>query len=76
MTMRHRDSMRPRARSVHAAFLVALLCLAGRPVRAQTPPPPPPLHEGSADISFVGTSGNSSSDSLGLGGQFIHRPDP
>lgn len=79
MNKRHRDSITRHARWVRTALLVTVLCVAARFVGAQTPPAPqapPPLHEGSANLSFVGTSGNSSTDSLGLGGQFIYRPDP
>ncbi|HWW83325.1 MAG TPA: DUF481 domain-containing protein [Vicinamibacterales bacterium] len=38
-------------------------------------PPPPPLHEATAEFAFVGTSGNSSTQSIGLSGQDIYRPD-
>jgi putative salt-induced outer membrane protein len=40
------------------------------------PPPPPPRREGSAEFAFVGTSGNSSTQTIGLGGEFIYRPAP
>src|SRR4029079_4984915 len=40
------------------------------------PPPPPPPHEGSAEFAFVGTSGNSSTQTIGAGGEFIYRPNP
>ena len=43
---------------------------------AQTPPPPPPEREGSAEFAFVGTTGNSSTETIGLGGEFIYRPSP
>lgn len=39
------------------------------------PPPPPPRHEGSAEFSFISTSGNSSTQTVGLGGEYIFRPD-
>jgi len=45
---------------------------------AQAPAPvpaPPPKYETSAEFAFVGTSGNSSTQSLGLGAEFIERPD-
>jgi putative salt-induced outer membrane protein YdiY len=43
---------------------------------AQTaPPPPPPKHEGSVEAAFVGVTGNSSSATLGLGAEFIARPN-
>lgn len=38
------------------------------------PPPPPPRLEFGGDFSFVGTSGNASTESLGLGAEFVRRP--
>src|SRR5690349_13295834 len=46
------------------------------PPTAPTPPPPPPVREGSAQFAFVGTSGNSSTDTIGIGGELIYRPAP
>ncbi len=43
---------------------------------AQTPTTPPPRTEGSAEFAFVGTTGNSSTQTIGLGGVFIYRPSP
>jgi putative salt-induced outer membrane protein len=44
--------------------------------QAQPPAsPPPPPREGTAEFSFVGTSGNASTSALGLGGEYIARPD-
>jgi hypothetical protein len=43
---------------------------------AQTPAPPPPAREGSAEFAFVGTTGNSSTQTIGLGGELIYRPSP
>jgi putative salt-induced outer membrane protein len=44
---------------------------------APAPPPgPPPPHEGSAEFAFIGTSGNSSTQTIGAGGEFIYRPNP
>jgi putative salt-induced outer membrane protein YdiY len=40
------------------------------------PPPPPPPREGSAEVSFVGTSGNASTNALGLRGEYIVREAP
>ena len=58
-------------------FGLLLLSLVPRAVRAQVaPPPPPPEREGSAEFAFVGTSGNSSTATVGLGGEFIYRPSP
>lgn len=38
-------------------------------------PPPPPAFEGSAELSFVGTTGNSSTQTLGAGVTTIARAD-
>lgn len=40
------------------------------------PPPPPPVREATAEFAYVGTSGNASTTSIGLGGEYIYRPDP
>jgi putative salt-induced outer membrane protein len=71
------------------AFLAfVVLGLLPRPALAQTPdqtpaqtpspppPPPPPEREGSAEFAFVGTTGNSSTQTIGLGGELIYRPSP
>jgi putative salt-induced outer membrane protein len=42
----------------------------------QAPPTPPPEREGSAEFAYVGTSGNSRTQSIGAGGQVIYRPAP
>jgi putative salt-induced outer membrane protein YdiY len=67
-------------RSIWARFasLLAFLVLSGSSplVRAQAPVPPPPEREGSAEFAFVGTTGNSSTETIGLGGEFIYRPSP
>jgi len=57
------------------ALLAALPALAS----AQTPAPPaapPPEKEGSAEFAFVGTTGNSSTQTIGIGGDFTYRPAP
>jgi putative salt-induced outer membrane protein len=47
------------------------------PAQAQSPPPPPPPREGTAEVSFVGTTGNAPTSALGLGGEYIsRRPAP
>ena len=43
--------------------------------QTQTPPPPPPRQEGSAQASFVGTTGNTSTSTFSAGGEHIVRPD-
>lgn len=56
--------------------LCLLLCLP-LPVFAQAPaaPPPPPKHEGAAEFAFVGTTGNASTQTIGLNGELIVRPE-
>jgi putative salt-induced outer membrane protein YdiY len=63
--------------------LVLALCVLARPriAFAQTPAPaaapePPPRLEASAQFTFLDTRGNSSTQSLGAGGDFVFRPDP
>jgi putative salt-induced outer membrane protein YdiY len=41
---------------------------------AQNPPPPPPKHEGTAELAFVGTTGNSKEQTLSAGAEYIARP--
>lgn len=60
---------------VNAGLLsLSLWAQAGAPAQAPEPPPPPPAFEGSAEFSFVGTSGNSQSRSLGAGLVLMFRP--
>jgi len=60
-----------------AAWLVpAVLAVLAQPSQAQTPAAPPPSREGSAEFAFVGTTGNSSTQTIGLGGELIFRPSP
>ena len=56
---------------------LALLLLLGIPVPAfgQAPPaPPPPRQEGTAELAFVGTSGNSSTTTFSVAGEHVYRP--
>ena len=65
--------------SVRISALVALIAGLTIPARAQTPaapPEPPPRLEASAQFTFLGTTGNASSQSLGAGGDVTWRPDP
>jgi putative salt-induced outer membrane protein len=60
-----------------AALLVALwpaLALAqeSAPPQPPTPPPPPPPFSGKAELSFVSTSGNTSTQTLGLGAEAVY----
>ena len=58
------------------ALLCVLICLP-LPSFAQAPAaqPPPPKQEGTAEFAFVGTTGNASTQTIGLGGEFIVRPE-
>jgi putative salt-induced outer membrane protein YdiY len=60
-----------RTRHVLAVGILWLL-----PIRAFAQAAPPPAREVTADLSFVGTSGNSSTQSIGIGGALIQRLDP
>jgi len=42
--------------------------------QAAAPPPPPPKHEGTAELAFVGTTGNSKDQTLAAGAEYIARP--
>lgn len=49
-------------------------------LRAQSPPqppaePPPPRYELTSEFAFVGTTGNASTQTIGLGAESIYRPD-
>ena len=61
------------------ALLCALLCLPlpalAQAPAAAAPPPPPPKQEGTAEFAFVGTTGNASTQTIGLNGEFIVRPE-
>ena len=61
---------------VRSFVALIVFCALSRLALAQTPPPPPPEREGSAEFAFVGTTGNSSTQTIGLGGEFIYRPSP
>jgi len=66
-------------RITRAAILTALLLVPGA-AAAQAPPPPaapppPPRREGSAELAFVGITGNTSNLTLGAGGEYIYRPE-
>ena len=59
-------------------LLCVLFCLplpAFAQAPAAAPPPPPPKHEGTAEFAFVGTTGNASTQTIGLNGEFIVRPE-
>ena len=61
--------------------LLALVLAQAQPVLAQAPAapppePPPPRLEASAQFTFLDTSGNTSAQSLGAGGDVVWRPEP
>jgi putative salt-induced outer membrane protein len=65
-----------------ALFTIVLLGAAhGHAVAGQAqpppapPPPPPPALEGTAELAFVGTTGNASTSTLGIGAEVIARPE-
>lgn len=81
MLSRRWQSFRCSCATPRALACVALIVFGLLPHRAlaQTPPPPPPpppAREGSAEFAFVGTTGNASTQTIGLGGEVIHRPAP
>jgi len=65
-----------------AAALLALLSVVAAPLAAQDtcpcppPPPPPPLWTGSLGFSYLATSGNSESQSIGLTATAARQPTP
>jgi len=58
----------------YALLFLAATLIAPVVAAAQTPPPPPPKQEGSAQIAFVGTTGNTSTSTFSAGGEYIARP--
>jgi putative salt-induced outer membrane protein YdiY len=71
------------ARRARRAVASALLCTAilaagaaSAATQTTTPaPPPPPAREGSAEFAFVSTTGNTSTQTIGVAGEVIARPD-
>ena len=65
-----------RCRSVLAACVVGFSpALAFAQATPPAPAPPPPAREGSLEFAYVGTTGNASTETIGLGGELILRPD-
>ena len=58
------------------SLVLALATAHAAAAQPAAPPPPPPRHEGSVEFAFVGTTGNASTQTLGLGGESIYRPAP
>lgn len=53
--------------------------MAAVPLTAQEPPapaPPPPLWSGQGELSFVATSGNTDTQTLGIGAEVVYQPLP
>jgi putative salt-induced outer membrane protein YdiY len=71
----------PRDRSIRAPVATALTLAAlaaspaSRAAAQGTTPPAPPLWSAKAEVSFVAATGNSSTETLGIGGEFEHQPD-
>jgi putative salt-induced outer membrane protein len=78
MTTRRRISVD--VHSVLAALALVLIhgqLAFGQAPAAQAPPPePPPRVEATAQFGFLDTRGNTSTQSIGAGGEFAWRPDP
>jgi putative salt-induced outer membrane protein len=77
----HEESLTMHTDHTHrlcCASLFAFTILGALPglAHGQALPPPPPQREGSAEFAFVGTTGNSSTQTIGLGGEYIYRPSP
>ena len=64
-----------RLRGLLLAFVVAAPLPAQEPPPA-APPPPPPLWSGKGELSFVSTSGNSDTQTLGAGLEVAYQPLP
>jgi len=73
-------SARKDAMSVPVVLCCGLLSLSILvPVSAAAqaaPPPPPPKQEGTAELAYVGATGNSSTNTLSVSGEHIFRPSP
>lgn len=62
--------------SARVVILCSLLTVAPSIATAQAPPPPPPAQEGTAELAFVGTTGNASTNTFSVAGEHIARPAP
>jgi len=68
---------RPTLRVLLVVFALSIFApgAAGAQAAAPQAPPPPPRQEGTAQLAFVGTTGNSSTTTLSAGGDHTLRPD-
>jgi putative salt-induced outer membrane protein YdiY len=62
--------------AVASLLIVSTAAAAGQavPTPPSAPPPPPPRVEGTGELSFVTTTGNSSTSTIGLAAGLIYRP--
>lgn len=67
-----------RRRPLHAAALALLLAPATALLAQEPPAPPtqPPLWSGKGELSFVSTTGNSDTQTLGTGLDVAYQPLP
>jgi len=68
---------RPTLRALLIAFALTVFAADHAAAQAAAPqaPPPPPRQEGTAQLAFVGTTGNSSTTTLSAGGDHTFRPE-
>ena len=64
-----------RVRQYLFACLFLVLPALAQAQQPAAPPPPPPQQEGSGEFSLVDTTGNASTQSLGLGAEYFARPE-
>lgn len=62
-------------RSLLVLVLAALFLPVAALAQTADPPPPPPRQEGTAEFAYVGTTGNASTQTIGLAGTFVYRPE-
>ncbi|HTD51953.1 MAG TPA: DUF481 domain-containing protein, partial [Thermoanaerobaculia bacterium] len=60
----------------HRALSCFIGCLFSSVLLADEPPKPPPLWSGKAEVSYVATSGNSDTKTLGAAGEVEYQPGP
>jgi putative salt-induced outer membrane protein len=62
-------------RAAHSTLLIAALALLAMPPALEAQTPPPPRQKGTAELAFVGTTGNTSTSTLSAGAEHIIRPE-